>query len=266
MHLSLLVRTALSATIAVACLTVGAGSASAAPRRYRAPTGAPTESALEEAKARYSAGNRAVQAGRWADALADFEQSYALSGVPAALFNLATTLRAIGRYVEARDAFDQYLASHPDHDPATRARAREMLEELDGRIAKVVLDKLPARGEAAVFVDGRAADDEGARPLALRLDPGRHEIRVERSGFKPFRWSSELKDGDTRRVTIKLDRDAPAPVRDRSDPPKKKTILSSPVFWTVMGVVVVGAAGGAYWTFIGRDRRLDAGSTNVVRP
>ena len=61
------------AAMALAGVLALEGAALADARRYKAPTGKPTESAFEEARSRYSAGNRAVQAGRWSDALADSE-------------------------------------------------------------------------------------------------------------------------------------------------------------------------------------------------
>jgi hypothetical protein len=48
-------------------------------------------------------------------------------------------------------------------------------------------------------------------------------------------------------------------------PPAPGGVLRSPVFWTIVGVVVVGAgAAGTWWGVSGRDQRLDPGSPNVV--
>src|SRR5262249_33702379 len=136
-------RTALVGWVALSALLT-ASTAVAAPHRIPGPTSKPSDASIEEARARFSAGNRAVDAGRWADALADFERAYALSGVPAALFNAATTLRALGRHVEARDAFDQLLDAHPDLDPTERDRARAMRSEEQARVATLSLVGLPA--------------------------------------------------------------------------------------------------------------------------
>src|SRR5690242_12194888 len=173
-------RSSLLAGAVVAAWLLATGAAHAQSHTIPGPSGEPNPASIEEARARFSAGNKAVQAGRWADALGDFERAYTLSGVPAALFNVATTLRALGRHVEARDAFDQLLASHPKQDPADREKARALREEEQARIAKLTLDDLPATGAATITLDGQRVTDDGARPLVIEVDPGPHELRVER--------------------------------------------------------------------------------------
>src|SRR5678815_4041604 len=76
------------------------------------PLDTPTASQITEARALYQAGNAAAESGQFADALQQFVQAYGLSGNPAALYNAAKTLRALGRHVAARDAFNQLLAQH----------------------------------------------------------------------------------------------------------------------------------------------------------
>lgn len=237
--------------------------AAAEPHRWPGPKGEPPQSSIDEARARYSAGNRAVEAGRWADALGDFERSYALSGVSAALFNLATTLRALGRHVEARDAFDQLLKDHPGADPSQREKARALRDEEQGRIATLTLEDLPPKAEVTVSIDGRRIADDGSRPLVVELDPTRHELRVERAKHRPMQWRGPFGDGDKRTITVKLEPEpeAPAPV-----PAKGGGVLRSPIFWTIVGVAVVGgAATGLYFGLKGGGgAQLDPGSPNVV--
>jgi tetratricopeptide (TPR) repeat protein len=249
----------------VACLLV-ASTASAAPKRFAAPAGEPSTASIEEARARYSVGNRAVEAGRWADALIEFERAYALSGVPSALFNVATTLRALGRHVEARDAFDQLLSSHPTQDPADRKRALALRQEEQSRIATLQLDNLEAGHGVSVSIDGHPATDDGARPLVLEIDPGRHALRIERPRYRIFTWKGDLADGDKRAVRVELEVEPLAlVVPPTKPPPAPGGVLRSPVFWTIVGVVVVGAgAAGTWWGVSGRDQRLDPGSPNVV--
>lgn len=255
---------ALRRAVAVAlCGLILASSttAIAAPHTWPSPKGEPSETAVEEAKALYVAGNRAVAQGRWSDALVDFERSYALSGVPAALFNVATTLRALGRHVEARDAFTQLLDKHPKLDPEVRADAEKMLAEEKARIASLVIADLPSKkDELKVFVDGKAKPDEGDRPLAIEVDPGKHTLRVEEPKSKPFLWEGTLKDGEKKTVRVQL---VPAPVQAPAKP-ESSSVFSSPVFWTVVGVVVVGGAvAGGY--LYHESKQLDPSSPNVVK-
>jgi tetratricopeptide (TPR) repeat protein len=251
---------------AVLALVLLASSASAAePHRIAAPIGEPSRASIEEARARFSTGNRAVEAGRWADALEEFERSYELSGVPAALFNVATTLRALGRHVEARDAFDQLLSSDT-LDPEVRDKARALRGEEQTRIAKLELDGVPATG-VAIALDGRRVTDDGARPLVLEVDAGHHTLRIERPKYRAFTWKGDIGDGAERAIPVELTLE-PTNVAIPPVPTQPKSsggVLSSPIFWGVVGAVVVGAgAVGTWWGLAGRDQRLEPGSSNVV--
>lgn len=68
----------------------------------------------DRARALYLDGSTAAEEARWTDALRLFQESYDLSHNPAALFNVATTLRAVGRHRESRDALDRLLRDHSE--------------------------------------------------------------------------------------------------------------------------------------------------------
>ncbi|MGZ3423498.1 MAG: tetratricopeptide repeat protein [Polyangiales bacterium] len=253
-------------SLAVAAIvTFSSTVALADPHTWSAPSAEPTQSALEEGKALYVAGNRAVEQGRWADALTDFERAYALTGVPAALFNVATTLRALGRHVEARDAFTQLLAKHPKLDPDVKKQAEQMLAEEKARVASLVIADLPStQPSLKIQVDGKVQKDDGTRPLPVDVDAGHHSLRVEDPKSKPFTWEGQFVDGEKKTVTVKL-----APL-DKAPPPPPNTetssgsVFSSPWFWGAVGVVVVGGsiAGGYYYH---HSRQLEPGTGTVVK-
>jgi tetratricopeptide (TPR) repeat protein len=243
-------------------------NASAAGHTWSSPASEPSAAAVQEGKALYVAGNRAVEQGRWSDALTDFEKAYALTGVPAALFNVATSLRALGRHVEARDAFTQLLDKHPKLDPDVRAQAEKMLSEEKARIAKLIVADLPSKkDDLKLYVDGSETADLGDRPLAIELDPGKHALRVEEAKSKPFTWEGTFKDGEKQKVPVKLvpaDVAKPPPPPPPAQPEKSGSIFSSGWFWLATGVVVAGAATGAY--FYDRSKQLEPESGTVVRP
>src|SRR5690606_34247003 len=81
------------------------------------------QDASDEARAEFIRGTRALDEGRIADGLACFERSYALSGNPAALFNVVRTLASVGRPLETIDAADRLLREHPALAADLRARA-----------------------------------------------------------------------------------------------------------------------------------------------
>ncbi len=259
-------RTLLSLTLVAALLSAGLGNAADA--RWTPPAAEPSKAALDEAHARYIAGNRAVEQGRWADALVDFEKAYALSGVPSALFNVATTLRALGRHRDARDAFALLLRRHGAKlDAAVRKDAETMRAEEAARVAVLVLDELPDKApQLRVVVDGAEAPDDGARPLAIEVDPGRHALRVEEPRSQTFTWEGTCADAERRSITVRLA--SRATLAALPDAPKAEGassgIWTSPIFWTVVGVVVVGGAvtGGYYWH---RGRQVEPQAGFVVK-
>ena len=241
------------AVVVSTCITLAGADA----HTWKSPVGEPSTVAVQEAKALYIAGNRAVEQGRWSDALVDFERAYSLSGVPAALFNVATTLRAVGRHVESRDAFAQLLAKHPTLDAEIKSQAEKLLAEEKTRIGTLTLEGVPTNTKARIYVDGHETTD-----TTIDIDPGKHALRVEDPKSKPFTWEGTFTDGEKKSVTVKL---LPADVAKPLPPGEKPSggVLSSPWFWGAIGVVVVGGAAGAY--FYDRSKQLTPDSPITVK-
>ncbi|HEY8427156.1 MAG TPA: tetratricopeptide repeat protein [Sandaracinaceae bacterium] len=166
--------------------------ASAAHAQLPDPPPAPTDADVARARALFVEGVQHAQDRRWDEALDAFLRSYATSGSPAALFNVGSALRELGRYREARDAFDRLLED-PALDDDTRARAEELRTETAARVARVRLEGVPP-GEARVTGAG-APRETPERPIELELDPGARALGVELPGYAPWRWSGTLAPG-----------------------------------------------------------------------
>jgi hypothetical protein len=94
------------------------------------PDREPTQTQFVEARDLFVRGTSFVENGQWADAITTFSQAYELSGVPPALYNVAFALRALGRHVESRDAFEALLERHRDDlDPEMRTLSERYVEE-----------------------------------------------------------------------------------------------------------------------------------------
>src|SRR5690348_4287673 len=78
------------------------------------PSREPSQAQIDQARGLFVRGTSFVENGQWADAISTFSQAYELSGVPPALYNVAFALRALGRHVESRDAFEALLERHRD--------------------------------------------------------------------------------------------------------------------------------------------------------
>lgn len=247
-----------SARAGLLCMVVAsfaplAPAPAAAQYRVQSPSEEPSDADMQRARARFLEGAELAEAGRWADALERFESAHSLSGLPVTLFNVATALRALGRYRDARDAFDALLAD-VELDSATREEATERREEVAARVAVLVLDDVPGAPDVSIELDGQPAPTGAARPIELETDPGSHTATVGRPAHLPFRWAGDLASGERRRVSVVLEAVVPEMPRP---------VWRSPALWIVVGVVVIGA-GVATGVVLQNNAQLDAMSDNVV--
>jgi hypothetical protein len=92
----------------------------------------------------------------------------------------------------------------PSAPPAIKDSIDKFLTEAKGHVGAIQLD---TEAEAAVLVDGAKI---GLTPLesAVFLDPGPHQIRIEKPGFDPEQVVIDLKVGETRATKIQLKKSA----------------------------------------------------------
>lgn len=230
-------RALLTLTLALTlpCLAATPAAAQADPT-WPGPDHPPTDAELARARALYELGTEAADAHRWADALSSFEQSYALSGASPALFSVGYTLRVLGRFRAAREAFDQFLFRHPEAEPSIRDEAERLRREVAARVAVLSLTGLPEPPQPRVLLDAERVPDDGARPLQVEADPGHHALQVAVEGREPFVWEGSLSPGDRRTVDVVL------PARSDGGADEGPSLLSHPLFWAAVGVVAVAAA------------------------
>jgi tetratricopeptide (TPR) repeat protein len=89
----------------IACSTWGEPAAAAQPKS--------SEKAALDVRARelFQKGDTAYAEGRYEEAHTAFHEAYELSGRPQLLFNISNALERLGRYTEAVEALEKYLAS-----------------------------------------------------------------------------------------------------------------------------------------------------------
>lgn len=178
-------------TPAVLLLALCAGP-SAARAQLPDPPRAPSDEDVARARELFVQGVGHAERHAWDEALDAFVRSYAASGSPVALYNVASTLRELGRYRDAREAFDRLLAD-PALDDETRMSATRLRTEVAARVARVTVERVPP-GEARVR-SGAEVRETTERPIELELDPGPREIGVELPAHEPWRWSGSLAPG-----------------------------------------------------------------------
>jgi hypothetical protein len=177
------------------------------------------DAAQREARALFGAGNQQLQDGDYVGALDLFRAAYARFPSVKILLNIGTTLRQLGRFAEAADAYEAYLRD-PAADPAKKAELTKQLADLDGRVGRL---RVTVEGGAAqVRVDGKVVGKPG-EVVAVRLEPGPHVISADREGASPVSQNVTAVAGRQASVTLAVG--APRP----DAPPTAKPADPSPI-------------------------------------
>jgi tetratricopeptide (TPR) repeat protein len=152
------------------------------------------------ARSHFERGNELAGSGAYEAALAEFRQAYEKSPHFAVLYNMGLCLVALGRPIEAIEAFRKYLAEGRSEVPAARRDEVEaQIATLDSRLAE--LSVTTDRPGARVLVDGR---DVGQTPLAgpVRLGAGKHDVSASVEGAPAASRTVELREAERRAVNF----------------------------------------------------------------
>jgi len=172
--------TGLLLAFAICVASAGALAAGAAPESA-------TEAQKKQATERFQAGSAAFQAGKFDEARAAFETSYATVASPNSHLMLARTLVKLGRLGEAYAHFDatiQEAEAAASHDPKYREAgetAKTELGELITNVGMIQVRTSPEQSSAKFRVEGRELDASAAsRPIAVT--PGKVTIELVMNG------------------------------------------------------------------------------------
>lgn len=125
---------------------------------------------------------------------------------------LGTTPLSNVRVPAGAHTFIFQLANHEEARLSVTVRRRR--ETFRAVLRALGTIEISAANEGAqggrVLVDGRPVGDLGSTPLRVTdLQPGRHEVRVEREGYVPFEQWIEVGGGQLVRIPAMLERAAP---------------------------------------------------------
>jgi hypothetical protein len=110
------------------------------------------------------------------------------------------------------------------------------------------------RSEATISIDGTVV---GTGSYAGELGEGPHRIDVRAPGYQDFHEDIEARFGETMRVRAHM-------VASGTGGGSGDDIVESPIFWTIIGVVVVGAGIGIGVGVWASQPQIDSGNTGVV--
>ncbi|MBI2898204.1 MAG: tetratricopeptide repeat protein [Deltaproteobacteria bacterium] len=206
-----------------------------------APSAAEAQMDERAARAHFEAASSYYDQGRYEEALHEFEE--ALRAAPDAqkglmVFNIGQAQERLGRLAEAIESFQRYLELEPAAPDRAAIEAR--LSNLRARLGETGIVLRVSEDGARVSVDGSAS---GTTPLAepLRVAPGRHEILIERDGFRPFRLTVSVEAGrqvEAEATLVAQERHADPVRAPRPAPPPPP----SGRLWTWIGAGATGAA------------------------
>lgn len=167
------------------------------------------------------------------------------------LYPNARTLRALGmvefelkNYVESTHYLSEALSSQEKPlDPDKRTQTEQLLKRAQGYIARYTLDIEPG---TTVRVDGSLAQVSPGGELVLEV--GDHVLEFRAPGRIADKRRLNVQGGEQKMVRVVL-----APIGDESVPtqtpapgetPRERRAYRNPWLWTVLSVVVAGAAAG----------------------
>jgi hypothetical protein len=140
------------------------------------------------ADAAFAEARALVEAGKYAEACPKFELSNQLDPAIGTLLNLADCHEQIGRTASAWAEFHEVAEKARYAGQTGRAaEAERRANALAPRLVRLqVVVKAPA-SDLAILRDG--SDITKLAGVAVPVDPGEHEIRASRPGYKPWRES-----------------------------------------------------------------------------
>jgi tetratricopeptide (TPR) repeat protein len=153
------------------------------------------------AKAKLVEGGDLLKQGEYQEALDRFKEAYGLFQSPKIYYNFGLAYIGLGRNADAMEAFDKFLGEALDASADLRANAERHRTLLSQKVGTIVVE-CDVEG-AEVAVDGRSL---GVTPLKTpaRLDPGPHQLVVEKSGSPPFAKRLDVSAGQRLTIPVTL--------------------------------------------------------------
>jgi hypothetical protein len=160
----------------------------------------PTNQETLRAKQLFEAGVVDYDAGRYPEALAQFQEAYRIKPHPLVRVNIANCFEKLDRPVEAIENFEAFLGM-AEGSPAQRNEVRAALKELRERVGHIVLNVAPSG--ARIVIDDR---DERRSPVPdpMLASVGRHRVTVSLDGYETALRVVDVRPHETAQLQIEL--------------------------------------------------------------
>lgn len=174
------------------------------------PARADDDTARNEARALLQGGNKLLEQGDRAGALALFESAYARFPSPLILINIGTTLRDLDRPAEAANAYARFIAA-PGEYTDRLPRIKKLLAELDRGVAQIVIESEPPDAEIA-FGDSETYVRISTLPKWRVPHGTATRVRARRTGYQPRETTVSPKKGALTVLQFRMEALPPEPV------------------------------------------------------
>jgi tetratricopeptide (TPR) repeat protein len=157
------------------------------------------------AKTLFDQGKTLFAEGKYGEACAKLEASFKLSAVSSTRGLLGACYEKVGKLASAWAAYRDSAAIAERQGHAERAQAaREKAAELEPKLARVTVDATAIAKTSGVKVTLDGVEQPiGALGIELPIDAGPHELAASAQGYKPWRTTIDIQDGE--RQTIKTE-------------------------------------------------------------
>jgi len=184
----------------------------------RAAQAEPSTAEISDAKHAFESALTAEAELRWADAGQKLREAIAVKDTPGLRFHLAHCETEQGHLVAALAEYDhaQELLRQGVKAPDVQKLLGPARAELLQRLPRLTLE-LPADVQVPLIAIDQRPYPASELVLGVPLDPGRHELRVQAAGRRPFERALDLKEGD--RITLPVVMAVAAPPGGPSDAP-----------------------------------------------
>ncbi len=220
----------------------------------------------DQARARFRKGAELYRAGKFREAIDEFEAAYRLKPAGAIHFNVAQCREKLAEWPGALRAYEDYLREVPD--AKDRAAVRASMRRIEERLAAAGVQALLVYTDppgAELRLDGRS---RGKTPFHTVLPPGTYALALTLDGYEPVAEDVALALGASRVLDVVLRPagaraataapTAPAQADLEAKPPAAAVPVAPPpasaprpkprvYTWIAAGVAGAAVAAGAYF-------------------
>jgi len=224
----------------------------------------PDEAGKQEARELMARGREARDKADLRMALDDFQKADAIMHVPTTGLEVARTLVAQGKLLEAADEARRVsdLDEAPDEPEAfgkARRSAKDLVGELETRIPTLNINLNVPVDSVSLSLDGKPLS---AGSETARVNPGRHFLLAERGGTKRVRNVNAV-EGATLNVSFSFGESEPPALG--SNPSAAHARTTSTVVYVLAGTAVLGVGSGIGLGLWGNHQRSHLESTCAPR-